>query len=998
MADEERRFEALFAALIAKFGREPRLRIYRTLRPLMIELVDRDTTFRVRVRPETPGNLTSRLVSEVVGPTGLDDPHLDGLGRRSIFTLDGMDRASQQVIAWIAKSYDELYAEWSRRLADLRSAAEERVSRRRADEQAASERLAAARAAEREEWARVQEDRRGLAEARAREEAERAAAHAKRRQVVIARLDEAIRTAFLTPEPLLSQEIVAELLPGDVDDRRAAFVASWARKRNNLVLDDEQALAAASVTGNVQVTARAGSGKTSVLIAHALVLQELLGELPDSILVLAFNRKAAEQAKLCLKEHVRVMPQVMDFHALAYTVVQPDENLLVDDHQTGADSRSRAIQGLIDTEMARPSFRETVLNLMLTSFSDDVEDRVIGRVSREAEGVRAFRPSLPLETFDGTPVKSRGERLIANTLFEWSVDYQYEQNHFWKGQTYRPDFTVPLPGVGLIIEYFGLAGDPRYDEQSAQKRAYWIEKPGWKLLEYTPAAFRRGSAAFAERLVADLGAEGVPLRRRSQEELLAHVEKRATTSFARTVAGFIKRCRSRGFDTAQLRARIADHVSLTDAEAAFLSVVPVLLDRYIEMLTATHQIDFDGLLARAVHIIHSGRTTFTRGSASRPIDLAQIRHVLVDEFQDLSEPLYGLLKAIQTASPAVRFFCVGDDWQSIYSFTGADPRSFDEFETLFGPAVHRRIRTNYRSAEAIVKASNEVMRDPRAVTARDGATRGEAWLCPIDEFHATRLQEREYGPDKVTPAVLGVIRHMLADGGTVTLLSRRDDVLRPPRSDGTRRMNIRDYVTLLRQALRPNERDRIRGFTVHGYKGLESDGVIVLDATCRSFPLIHPSWVFLRVLGTSIGDIVEEERRLFYVALTRAKRSVCVVTERAAMTPYLQPLVASGAFTNVPDGVVARGGPSEGRYVEVQVQTSYGSAPTLELKLRGYAWDRLGRYWWRILPMTDFSPPTLMAESWTASCQRITACTTAGEILHDWRGVGVAPPDLSSGL
>ncbi len=102
-------------------------------------------------------------------------------------------------------------------------------------------------------------------------------------------------------------------------------------------------------------------------------------------------------------------------------------------------------------------------------------------------------------------MKSHGEKLIANTLFEHGVVYGYERNRRWNGVNYRPDFTVAHPdGGGVVIEYFGLQGDPDYDEQAQAKRTYWSTQPTWRLIEYSPRDLAAGNEAFAERLVADL--------------------------------------------------------------------------------------------------------------------------------------------------------------------------------------------------------------------------------------------------------------------------------------------------------------------------------------------------------------------------------------------------------------------------------------------------------------------------------------------------------------
>lgn len=88
------------------------------------------------------------------------------------------------------------------------------------------------------------------------------------------------------------------------------------------------------------------------------------------------------------------------------------------------------------------------------------------------------------------------------------------------------------------------------------------------------------------------------------------------------------------------------------------------------------------------------------------------------------------------------------------------------------------------------------------------------------------------------------------------------------------------YIELIRSLFPKSVSDRITISTAHSYKGLEKPTVIVMDAVARSYPLIHPDWVFSRVLGDSLEKIICEERRLLYVAMTRAAEKLVITTDK----------------------------------------------------------------------------------------------------------------------
>ena len=99
-------------------------------------------------------------------------------------------------------------------------------------------------------------------------------------------------------------------------------------------------------------------------------------------------------------------------------------------------------------------------------------------------------------------MKSFGEKVIANFLFEHDIGYRYERAILWNGVNYCPDFTIFNGRTGgIVIEYFGLKGDPDYDVMSEAKRSYWRHSPGWELIEFFPFQLaRKGVEGFCDLL------------------------------------------------------------------------------------------------------------------------------------------------------------------------------------------------------------------------------------------------------------------------------------------------------------------------------------------------------------------------------------------------------------------------------------------------------------------------------------------------------------------
>ncbi|WP_063823493.1 UvrD-helicase domain-containing protein [Cylindrospermum stagnale] len=253
---------------------------------------------------------------------------------------------------------------------------------------------------------------------------------------------------------------------------KSNYIQNWVKTNLNSSPDLEQAAAIGSIENHVQVIARAGSGKTSTLVNRAIFLQKHCGIAPGEMLLLAFNRKAADEMRERLTLQLQnSVPHVMTFHALAYALVHP-ENILFDEPD-GEQNQSRALQIVINDYLHHPIFYAKIRDLMMAAFHEDWERIISGGYDKTPEEMLRYRRSLPREGIDGNYYKSFGEKLIANFLFEHNIKYKYECNFWWNGINYRPDFTI-FTGEkqGIVIEYFGLEGDPDYDDMSHEKREY----------------------------------------------------------------------------------------------------------------------------------------------------------------------------------------------------------------------------------------------------------------------------------------------------------------------------------------------------------------------------------------------------------------------------------------------------------------------------------------------------------------------------------------------
>lgn len=754
----------------------------------------------------------------------------------------------------------------------------------------------------------------------------------------------------------------------------ANFVISWFERQGWEKPDIEQARCISEVWTDVQVIARAGSGKTRTIVNRAAFLVKHCGISPTSILLLAFNREAAKEVNNRLHKMLgNGAPQAMTFHALAYALVHPEETLLFDDELEGY-KKSGTVQQVIDTYIHSQTWSEIIKDFMLKYFKADWDKIVNFGYHLTPKEMIEYRRSLPYLGLDGTHYKSMAEKRIADYLFEHDVPYKYEKNFWWNGINYKPDFTISLTNQqlkGIVIEYFGMVGDKEYDVQSKAKREYWKTRSDYGFFEIFP--FVLGS--LEEFLEEKLLEFGVRLRRLTDEEIWHRIKKRSIDEFSLLVSQFIGRCRKLMISPEELLEKVLnENEEISKLQHDFLQIVQPIYESYLYTLSMNNEEDFDGLLYRAIEIISSGQGRWQRKSGSG--DLSKIKYLFIDEYQDFSLLFYQLISAIKKINKEVKLFCVGDDWQAINGFAGSDLKFFTNFKDFFPMSKQMDISTNYRSYQSIIDVGNQLMINEGSPSKSALADKGNVWVVNMDHFTPNDFERNFYNGDIVTPALIRLVYYFIQRGQKVALLSRRGSGLPwyTPYNNKKGKFHI-EFLEAIRKSLPEDYRPMVVAMdTVHSYKGKEELAVIVVDAVNRSFPLIHPRNIFFEVLGYSIDRVISEEKRLFYVALSRAMKSLVFLTERGNMSPFLLSIVRNSVVTPIDPNTLDV--PKRiGNHFIVRVTNKYSYKDTYNIKSHlnenKYQWNHIDKAWTKHFEGKGFSPKWILNESWVGYAENV---------------------------
>ncbi len=632
-------------------------------------------------------------------------------------------------------------------------------------------------------------------------------------------------------------------------------------------LTEEQASAVITMDNRVQVVAAAGSGKTSVMVARAAYAVRY-GLVPaDRILLLAFNKDAADQLQHRIADRLNEAAIPSDgvtastFHAFGLTVIGKATRRkprLAGWLDAGQDIRmvGRIVDELRDADQTF-RFKWDMYRLLFARMSEES-----AKATPDAYDKRTRATGFA--TMNGEVVKSEGERMIADWLFLNGIRYEYERvySHDVADEShsqYRPDFFYPDIDVWHEhwaigrdgkppVEFIGYAASMRWKKATHQQHGTTLIETTWaEIIDTT------GFGPLHDELAARGASFDWNPERRTTVDAVSHED------LAKLIRTFMAHAKSNDYTREQLEDRWVED-GRSYRSRIFLDLYWPIHEAWQARLAADDSIDFDDMLVGAAKHVEAG------------VDMGYDM-VLVDEFQDASPARARLARAL-VDKPHRYLMTVGDDWQAINRFAGADISVMTDFNRWFGEGPTLKLQTTFRCTQTIADtAAAFVQKNPRQLAKTVRAFQPDAGAL----VSLVRLGSEEEIP--------GTIEAWLS------ALSER--VTSPVRVDVLGRYGFESR--LLPSATYPNLTVTFR--TAHSSKGLEADYVVIPRMVSGTYGF--PSEVTDDpVLGLVMSDADRyphgEERRLFYVALTRAKREVVLMTVEGKESAFVSELIKDG--------------------------------------------------------------------------------------------------------
>ena len=645
----------------------------------------------------------------------------------------------------------------------------------------------------------------------------------------------------------------------------------------NYPLDNQQRRSIVSEEDNCLVVSSAGSGKTSSIVGKVKYLTEVKVIDPKRILLISYtNKAAAELTDRMNTAHLKGYT----FHKLALDIIGTTTGI----KPSICDNTDALFIDIYHKLLEKSSFKRSIVEYFVDYQVNEADwERGKNERREQLSELKNVQLKAMFPDMDGRViyVRSEQEQKICFVLSSLGVKFRYEEpyEHLLADEMhsqYRPDFSIYFEKGGkrkrIYLEHFGVdehslvpiwfakdrnityeEANQKYNDGITWKKAAH-EKFGTQLLVTSSADFHYSDVR--DKLRKLLSDAGVPIEEKTDEDLYDLVLPKGSKqekAFIRLVVTFVTLVKSSCKSVKDILnlAKGAD-----DARSVFIikNIFQPVYENYISALEERNQIDFTDAILQATEIC-------------RTMHPVEYDYIIVDEFQDISVDRYNFLKVLREGNPPAKLYCVGDDWQSIYRFSGSDMSLFNQFEEYFGATEINKIETTYRFGEPLVSLSSCFIQRNQAQIKKD--------IHPFNQKIKTEIEFYAYERNGYCNMIEQLIASIPMDK-SIFLLGRYsfDDY----------------YLSFMYKSIKEGGRffyiiegRKIEFLTVHKSKGLEADYVILLQCNkdTYGFPsLVSDDPVLNYVLTKSDQYPYGEERRLFYVAITRAKIKTLVLYDK----------------------------------------------------------------------------------------------------------------------
>jgi len=689
----------------------------------------------------------------------------------------------------------------------------------------------------------------------------------------------------------------------------------------NIVLDEEQRIAILTSEDYNLVVAGAGAGKTTTVAGKVKYLIDKEGVKPEEILVVSFTNKAVTELKTKIINKLGLhCEDISTFHSIGRKIILKDKNnvlnkVLSENYFVINDYLTKTIVN--DKDLLRKLIllfgyyldlpEELVSQLVLDEYFDYNERKEFSSLKSNLEGINETiidcRKKAKI-TINNEQLRSSQEVQIANFLYLNNIDYVYEKPYKYNipnaRKIYTPDFYIKQNCNECYIEHFGITENGSNNRYTQEELDKYIIEMNYKIHHHatfktklikTFSAYNDGKE-LVDHLKEELLKQGFVLNPRPDLEvynkILLYEKDKYVTKFSNLVSKFIHNFKAKDFheeDFSTLKSKTKNPRSII-----FLEIIERVYLYYQSYLRENNAVDFEDMINESSALL--------RQAASNKIMLPY-KYIIVDEYQDISRQRFNLVQELLKVTNA-KIMAVGDDWQSIYAFSGSEIALFTKFKEEMGYAEILKISKTYRNSQELIDIAGEFIQK-NATQYKKTLKSDKSLRKPIVIFtYSDNINSNErkgikginYEKAKKLEEIISKIIQVDGINSNVLLIGRYGFDMSQMLDTGLFAKKFQGkeekyYSVAYPQLL-------MTFLTAHSSKGLTYDNVIILNNLngVYGFPAqIEDDPVLKFVTNNDQSYEFAEERRLFYVALTRTKNRVYILAPQTRPSRFVIELI-----------------------------------------------------------------------------------------------------------
>lgn len=687
-------------------------------------------------------------------------------------------------------------------------------------------------------------------------------------------------------------------------------------KKDQLSLDDDQQTAIITDDKHNLIVAGAGSGKTEVLITRIAYLIHRKSDSikPHRILALAFQNKASNEMQERLKKRYNIDVEIRTFHSLGKKIIEEATKTIgiktpsMKDECLNDWTYQNYIQKLFENEKTKNrKFQNDIVQYMGCYGDETIKTETD---FEHKEEYYVYQRSLTYSALDRRQVKSLAEREILNfflmhTLNNYEIKISYELPAPWmKYKNKKGEYITPKPDFyfsdfDIYFEHWAIGADgsvPKWfsgknptkhykESMKIKKEKYALNKI--YLIETTHADYVKNNFTdiiaekFLKVLKEKYPEKSFKFEPLPYEELVESVWDSAqfVKQLPLNIARYIVIAKTYRLYPEDINKRLK-YERWSRKQLIFSKIANHMYGIYQKDLQKKNNIDFSDMINNAVEYLKNNKDLYCN----------TYDHILIDEYQDISAQRYEMIKELMFKNSNCKLFCVGDDWQSIMGFAGSNLDYFINFNKYFPNSARTDLTKNYRSIKSIVDVGVQVINYNNSFQINKKTT------SYTDSIRKLYVYSSKYKKKLFAQYYKQIAKHCIEaikyghdskkytfSDFMILLRIAKKSKLRGYLSDYAKTMKI----PLSEKVDRPN---CVHIMSVHKSKGLQAKVVILLDVTkdLYGFPCeLEDADIFFPAIKNNDGLRKQEERRLFYVAITRAKENVLIYTQSDSESEFI---------------------------------------------------------------------------------------------------------------